>query len=36
VELALDILIEADLFSRRRMWPLLMKKRGTNKGAHTP
>ena len=31
VELSLEILIEADAFSRGRMFPLLLKRRGTNK-----
>ncbi len=33
VELSLEILIEADRFSRSRMLPLLLKKRGTNRQA---
>ena len=35
VELSLEILIEADLFSRARLVPLVFKRRGTNKGATT-
>jgi hypothetical protein len=32
VELSMEVLIEADAFSRGRALPLLLKRRGTNKG----